>query len=245
MSSYSKVLCHSIRIFPRFATKGGLMNFPKGILFDFDGTLVDSERFHFRSARDLFQRDFGVEITMDYYNQKMAGIPLSKSSPDIIDELHLPTTPAELVRSIDEHTRQMYQSEEVSMMPLALETIAFFEDRKCQLGVVTGSGRRDVTLTLNRLGLMEKFKVLVTNDEVENVKPHAEPYLKGIAGLGLQKEEIVAFEDSPNGMSSATSAGLFCIGVQRASVLSERMKHGAMLLKGFDEVMDYFKKVSG
>ena len=217
------------------------MRFPKGILFDFDGTLVDSERFHFRSVQDLFQRNFGVDITWEYYNQNMAGIPLSQSSPDFIAELNLPTTPQELVRTFDEHTGMMYEKEEVPMMPHALEAIQFFEDRGCKLGIVTGSGRRDVVLTLGRLGLNEKFTTLITNDEVENVKPHPEPYRKGIAELGLLKENIVAFEDSPTGMTSATGAGLSCIGVQREPILSQRMTHGTMLLGGFDEVMHYFE----
>lgn len=220
------------------------MHFPKGILFDFDGTLVDSETFHFRSARDLFKRDFGVEIDMEYYNQKMAGIPLSKSSPDFIRELKLPTTPQEVTKAFDVHTSEMLAKEAVPMMPHALEAIQFFEDRGCRLGIVTGSGRRDVSLTLRRLELYERFQILITNDEVENVKPHAEPYLKGIAGLGLPVEEIVALEDSPNGLTSATGAGLTCIGIQREPVLSQRMTSVFKLFEGFDEVISYFETLS-
>ncbi len=217
------------------------MQFPKGILFDFDGTLVDSETFHFRSARNLFLRDFGVEIDMTYYNQKMAGIPLSKSSPAFIKELNLPTTPEEVTKAFDVHTSQMLETEEVPLMPFAMEAIDFFEGESCRLGIVTGSGRKDVSLTLRRLKLYDRFKVLITNDEVENVKPHGEPYLKGIAGLDLATEEIVAFEDSPNGMTSATNAGLTCIGIQREPVLSRRMTHGHKLFQGFDEVIAYFE----
>lgn len=219
------------------------MQFPKGILFDFDGTLVDSETFHFRSARDLFQREFGVEIDIAYYNRKMAGIPLSKSSPGFIKELNLPTTPEEVVKAFDVNTSKMLEKEEVPMMPYALEAIEFFEDRGCQMGIVTGSGRKDVSLTLRRLNLYDRFKVLITHNEVENVKPHGEPYLKGVEGLGLSKEEIIVFEDSPNGMTSATNAGLTCIGIQREPVLSERMTHGAVLVQGFDEVISYFKQM--
>ena len=219
------------------------MRFPKGILFDFDGTLVDSETFHFRSARDLFKKDFGVEIDMTYYNQKLAGIPLSKSSPDVIKELKLPTTPEEITAAFDVHTRKMLETEAVPLMPHALEAIRFFEDQGCQLGIVTGSGRRDVSLTLRRLGLFDRFEVLVTNDEVQQVKPHAEPYLKGVEGLNLDKEEIVVFEDSPNGMTSALNAGLTCIGVQRESILSQRMTHVHKLFKGFEEVIAYFERI--
>ncbi|MDW3196928.1 MAG: HAD family phosphatase [Cytophagales bacterium] len=219
------------------------MQFPKGILFDFDGTLVDSETFHFRSARDLFKRDFNVEIDMEYYNQKMAGIPLSKSSPDFIKELNLPTTPEEVTNAFDVHTSEMLEKEAVPLMPHALEAIDFFEERGCLLGIVTGSGRRDVSLTLRRLNLYDRFQVLVSHNEVENVKPHAEPYLKGVAGLGLQKEEIVAFEDSPNGMTSALNAGLTCIGIQREPVLSNRMNRGTMLVKGFDQVIQHFRQL--
>lgn len=218
------------------------MHFPKGILFDFDGTLVDSEKFHFRSARNLFKRDFGVEITWEYYNQKMAGIPLSKSSPDFIKELKLPTTPKEVTKAFDLHTSQMLETEEVPLMPHALTAINFFEKHGCRLGIVTGSGRRDVSLTLRRLNLFDRFQILVTNDDVENVKPHGEPYLKGIVGLELEKEDVIAFEDSPNGMTSALNAGLTCIGIQSEPILSQRMTHGKMLFKGFDEVLDFVQR---
>lgn len=217
------------------------MHFPKGILFDFDGTLVDSETFHFRSARNLFKRDFAVEITWEYYNQKMAGIPLSKSSPAFIKELNLPTTAKEVTQAFDVHTSEMLETEEVPLMPHALDAINYFENHGCRLGIVTGSGRRDVSLTLRRLNLFDRFQILISNDEVENVKPHGEPYLKGIAGLELEKEDIVAFEDSPNGMTSAINAGLTCIGIQSEPVLSNRMNHGAMLVAGFDEVIRYFE----
>lgn len=217
------------------------MRFPKGILFDFDGTLVDSEIFHFRSARNLIFREYGVEIDLNYYNQNMAGIPLSKSSPDVIKALNLPTTPEAFTRAFDLHTSQMLEMEEVPLMPFALDALQFFEEKGCSLGIVTGSGRRDVSLTLRRLDLYDRFKVLITNDEVDHVKPHGEPYLKGIAGLGLTASAIVAFEDSPNGMTSAVNAGLTCVGIQREPLLSQRMTHGAMLVKGFDEVIQYFE----
>lgn len=219
--------------------------FPKGILFDFDGTLVNSEIFHFRVLRDLFKQDFGVEIDLDYYNLKLAGIPLSHSSPGFIAEHNLSIKPEYIVQAFDEHTGLKLQQEEVPLMPHALQAIEFFQDRGCKLGIVTGSGRRDVTLTLGRLGLMEKFTTLITNDEVQNVKPHPEPYLKGVEALGLAKEHIVSFEDSPNGMTSATAAGLYCVGIQREPILSKRMNHGSMLFQGFDEVINHFEGIEG
>ena len=84
---------------------------------------------------------------------------------------------------------------------------------------------------------------MLANNEVENVKPHGEPYLKGISGLGLSKEQIVAFEDSPNGMTSAVNAKLTCIGIQREPVLSQRMTQVSRLFSGFDEVIEHFRQL--
>lgn len=185
----------------------------KCILFDFDGTLIDSEHFHFNSW-NIILKDYGHQMTYDYYNEHCAGVPATQNVKDVIALYNLPISDKELLKKGEVLTRKRMKSHEPVLMPFALETISYFHNMGLPLAIVTGSPRIDLDDTLKKVPLRKYFQQIITRDDVVNSKPDPESYLKAIAEMGFKADEFLVFEDTLTGSQSAKSAGLTCIGVQ-------------------------------
>lgn len=210
-------------------------------LFDFDGTIVDSETFHFESSREMLLKSTGKEMSHAYYMEKLAGVPMSLSSPNVIKDFGLEVTVEELVHSFDSHTRERYKTNEVGYMPGADNMIAYVQSLDTKTAIVTGSGRRDVALTVDRLGLTNTFETMITHDDVVNVKPHPEPYERAVKALGVQKEECVVFEDSQTGTASAKAAGLTVFAIQKDPIMANKLQEADKLFQDFNQVLEWFR----
>jgi len=82
-----------------------------------------------------------------------------------------------------------------------------------QVGLATGSLRREAELALDSLGIRERFQTIVTREDCVNGKPHPEPFLRAAEGLGLPPERCVVIEDTPGGIRAAKAAGMRCVAV--------------------------------
>jgi len=182
------------------------------IFWDNDGLLVDSEAVFFEMTRRFFA-DAGLEIDEEFWGIEYLGN--ARHSAEIALDLGLAP---KLIRPLLDRRNAAFVERlqrPVSLMPMVRETIEALSG-KVRLGLVTGSGRDKVMLMHAAHGLLDHFEVIVTGDEVEQPKPHPEPYLKAMAQLGVEPERCLAVEDSRRGMDSALAAGLRCIAVPNA-----------------------------
>jgi len=182
------------------------------ILWDNDGLLVDSEAVFFEMTRRFFA-DAGLRIDEEFWGIEYLGN--ARHSAEIALDLGLAP---KLIRPLLDRRNAAFVERlqrPVSLMPKVRETIEALAG-KVRLGLVTGSGRDKVMLMHAAHGLLDHFEVIVTGDEVEQPKPHPEPYLKAMAQLGVEPERCLAVEDSRRGMDSALAAGLRCIAVPNA-----------------------------
>lgn len=187
----------------------------KAILFDLDGTLIDSETSHYNCWNALLSA-YGERLDHDLYMKDYSGVALAINAQKLIDTYHLDVRLAELVQRREEMMLKTFRDDEISMMPYAMETIAFFYKKTIPLALVTSSSRAEVAAILEKSCLKNIFTYTVTRDDVMHVKPHPEPYLRAVALLGCRKEDCIVIEDTASGISSAKSAGLTCFAVQQA-----------------------------
>ncbi|MEQ8241470.1 MAG: HAD family phosphatase [Cyclobacteriaceae bacterium] len=195
----------------------------KSILFDFDGTLIDSEHFHFTSW-NIILKEYGHDMTYDYYNEYCVGVPATQNVKDVINRYNLPITDEELLEKGEQLTRIRMSSHQPVLMPFAMELVTYFHDLGLPLAIVTGSPRIDLDDTLSKVPLRKYFDQIITRTDVVKSKPDPESYLRAIEVMGFKAEEYLVLEDTYTGSQSAKAAGLTCIGVQSHTIIKKQLE---------------------
>lgn len=175
----------------------------EAVLWDFDGTLVDTEPYWMKAEYRLVESYGGTWTHEDAL--ALVGNDLLVSGRYIIERTGIPLTPVEVVdRLLDDVVAQL--REHIPWRPGARELLAdlLAEDVPC--GMVTMSYQRFVAPVIEALP-EETFRAVVTGEVVSQGKPHPEPYLEGAARLGLDPATCIAIEDSVTGSTSSIAAG--------------------------------------
>ena len=214
------------------------MNIIKAILFDHDGTLVDSERAHFDMWR-IVLNDYGKILTFDEYSQRYSGIPTKSNAVCIISDFSLSVSPDELVRKKNMLTEGYLDKQAFPMMPSASESILTFYQLGLKVAIVTGAGRSGVEATVRENDLEKYISAIVSGDDVEHSKPSPDCYLLAVQQLGLNVDDCVAIEDTENGIASAVSANIKCIAVVPLSTKMQCFNKANVVCCNLQEVTQF------
>ncbi len=194
-------------------TKPYLRIMLKAILFDLDGTLVDSEHFYFDCWNEILA-EVGAQLTYDDWVDNYAGTTIYVNAQRLKEKYRLHTPIDDLVAQRRELTIARFRTTDVNLMPFVQECLEFYKSKGLRMAVATSSQREDVDAIFSRNGLAHYFEFMVTRTEVENGKPHPESYLKCVEKLGIEKSDCIVFEDTLTGLTAAKAAGLVCYIVQ-------------------------------
>ena len=176
---------------------------PAAVLWDMDGTLVDTEPYWMQVEHDLVEAHGGV-WTHEHAMQ-LVGNDLLESGRYIREHGGVDLPPEEIVELLlDGVVGHVERS--VPWRPGARELLAALRAARIPCALVTMSYERFVAPILAHLP-PETFRAIVTGDTVERGKPHPEPYLAAAAALGVAPADCLAIEDSTTGVTSAESAG--------------------------------------
>jgi len=181
----------------------------KGLIFDMDGLMVDTETLYFAAEKELAHR-FGREVKEETLGRMMGRKPL-ESLALFAQELRLNVEPERLLEMRTEIMRQKLK-ENLRPMP-GLYTIVNVFSGRLKLAIATGAQQEFLDLIVDSLGLRSKFSVLQASDEIHEGKPDPEIYLLTCRKLGLPPRECFVLEDSANGVIAAHRAGCYVIAV--------------------------------
>jgi len=210
----------------------------KALVFDLDGTLIDSEQFHLGCWNHILA-DAGIELDINDWTENYSGIPMPTNAKRLIEKYNLSFAHEELIRKREEVTLSRLQSVDINLMPFAVETLQFFKEKGLKIALVTGSARADVELIFERNGLGKYFDVIITRSEVNDSKPHPESYELCCRKLGLAPHECIAFEDTLNGVRSAKAANLVCYAVQSRVAEHPKLAAADKIFLDFNEAKEY------
>ena len=186
------------------------MGLPAAVLWDLDGTLVDTEPYWIESEFELIELHGGSWSREHAMN--LVGNDLLESGRYIAEHSGIGLDPATIVEELLDRVVERV-GRQVPWRPGALDLLADLRAHGVPCALVTMSYRRFVTPILD--GLPEDaFQVVVTGDSVSQGKPHPEPYLKALASLGVHPADSLAIEDSNTGARSAEDAGCTVLVVQ-------------------------------
>ncbi len=176
---------------------------PAAVLWDMDGTLVDTEPYWIEAEYDLAEAHGGT--WSHAHAMQLVGNDLLESGRYLREHAGIALEPAEIVEGLLDRVVARVR-ERVPWRPGARELLADLRGDGVRCALVTMSYRRFVAPVL--AGLPEgTFEVVVTGDAVANGKPHPEPYETAAAMLGVAPGDAVAIEDSDTGARSAEAAG--------------------------------------
>jgi HAD superfamily hydrolase (TIGR01509 family) len=176
---------------------------PVAVLWDMDGTLVDTEPYWMATESAIAEAHGGTWTHEDAMS--LVGNDLIVSGQYLKAKLGMPQSPEEIVEMLlDGVVEQVRHA--VPWCPGARELLLHLREAGVPCGLVTMSYERFVAPILEHLP-PETFRVIVTGDQVTSGKPHPEAYLTAAAALGVDPADCVAIEDSPTGARSAEAAG--------------------------------------
>jgi pyrophosphatase PpaX len=204
------------------------------VLFDLDGTLVDSGGMILASYRHATRTVLEREIP----DEVLAGFIGGGSIRDHMHALDADRAD-ELVRVYREHNEPLH--DELEAFPGVEELLESLSAEGRRLGVVTAKRRRTAELAFAVLPIERYFEVVVTTESTERHKPHPDPVLQALAELGASKEEAAFVGDSPWDAEAGKAAGVFTVAVSWGKIHREE----SLLEAGADVLVHTPKELLG
>ncbi|MCP4166100.1 MAG: HAD-IA family hydrolase [Chloroflexi bacterium] len=186
----------------------------QAIIFDFDGTIIDTEMPDYQTWQEMFQAH-GAELSFDAWKNTVG-------KPDGYFDFygHLEAECGhEVNREEVRIQRRARYRELVGLQPLRPGIADYLSQAKCLglgLGIATSNTRQWLTWYMERRNLHHYFDCIFTADDVEYAKPDPALYLMAVEALNIQPQQAIAVEDSPTGAVAAMRAGLFTVAVPNA-----------------------------
>lgn len=195
----------------------------RGLLFDLDGTVADTDPHHYRAFADLLA-EHGRSLTRDQFHASISGgsnaAVMQALFPDLAVARHI---------ELADRKEAMFRAAATALRPLAglPELLERARISGVKVGVVTNAPRLNAEHVLRTLGLDALLEGVVIGEELTRSKPDPLPYLTGLERLGLAPTEAVAFEDSRSGVRSAVAAGIRTVGIATSLSRAALIEAGA------------------
>ncbi len=187
----------------------------KAVLFDHDGTLVESEAVHHAIWNQVLQ-PYGVQIPVALFMADFSGVPALTNGYDIKRRYALAPTAIEFADTKNRLTAEYLATHAFPLMPGVRASLQSVHVAGLRRGVVTGARLFAIASTLRSHALETEFEIVISADDVVHSKPAPDCYLLALERMGLQAHEAVAFEDTEHGVASAVAAGLACVAIPTA-----------------------------
>ncbi len=210
----------------------------EGIVFDLDGTLADTEPLHIDTWLVILN-NLGLKFDESWMHQ---WIGLSdRLVAEHVCEQYLK---GQSVEGLQQLKQQTYRNRAITEVKLFDQVEDYLNEitQFVPIALATNSSQDDVSAVFQATNLQRHLKVIVTANDVTNLKPHPEPYQSASFKLGLESSLCFALEDSPAGIHSAKSAGLFAIGVENSHP-SEKLKEANLIFSDTPKALAYILDV--
>lgn len=204
----------------------------RGALFDFDGTIFQSEILHQQIMRKIFENFTGKTVDEDELHAHV-GTPYRDRITHMLAMRGIDDDAVleKLLRDADAAYDACPELQRV-IVPGVRELLMNLRANAVRTAVVSSAAHDNIDEDLRLVGLRDLFDEIIGFDDVSIRKPHPEPYEKALQALGLQAHECVAFEDSPPGVESAHLAGITVVGLLTTFQAEDLIK-AAKLIRDF------------
>ncbi|MCX7820179.1 MAG: HAD family phosphatase [Brevinematales bacterium] len=184
----------------------------KAVIFDFDGTLVDSEKNYYISDRN-FLKEFGIEFTEEM-QKEVSGMGNLNFIKKLKKEYGIKGNEKELLERKNAHYLAIAKNN-TKVFPEMKRFLDILKENGYKLGLASGSSPYILDILLEETGLIKYFDVVLSSESenIKNGKPHPDVYLEAARRLNFKPYECAAVEDSKYGVEAAKNAEMSCIAV--------------------------------
>lgn len=213
----------------------------RGVIFDLDGTLIDSMQIWYDIDRK-FLAENGVNEPPEDISDRMKKMTIDESSKYFINEFGLSCTVEYVIGRIKELVRIEYE-ENIPLKPYAAEILDFLDSRGIPYGVATATYASLAEAALKRCGIRDRFEFLLTDKEYPRGKKFPDIFLGAAKIIGARPDEILVVEDSLHCVETAKNAGFITAAVyDKASECDREIleKTADIYLSGLDEIEKFF-----
>lgn len=187
------------------------MTIARAILWDMDGTLVDSAKYHWQAWRDTMSRE-GSPITREDFLATFG-----QRNDSILKQWLGERATVESIRRIGEAKEALYRQhvgeKGIAPLPGALNWVQRLHREGWQQAIASAAPRANIETILDVLQATEYFEAIVSAEDVQRGKPDPEVFLVAAGKLGVQPRRCIVVEDAQHGIEAASAAGMKSIGV--------------------------------
>ena len=193
----------------------------KACLFDLDGVIVDTAKYHFL-AWERLANELGFTFT-EHDNERLKGVSRVRSLEILLEIGGLMFTEEEKAemarRKNDWYVESIQHMDASEILPGVLD---FFATLKANgVLVALGSASKNAKMILSNIGMLDAFDAIIDGNLTSEAKPDPEVFLLGAQALGVDAANCVVFEDAEAGVEAARRANMHCIGIGSADQLGE------------------------
>ena len=212
-----------------------LMN-KKGFIFDLDGVIVDTAKYHFLAWKHLAD-ELNIPFT-EVENEQLKGISRVHSLEKILALGNLSISKENfdklMAEKNEDYLKYISEMTNTEILPDVLNTLNFLKNNHQKIAL--GSASKNASAILEKVGLINDFEVIIDGNKVTQAKPNPEVFIKAASGLEVEAKDCIVFEDSLAGIKAANSGGMMSIGIGSKEVLFE----ADYVFKDFTEITSEF-----
>lgn len=203
----------------------------KACLFDLDGVIVDTAKYHYIAWKQLAD-ELGFEFTEEH-NELLKGVSRMRSLDILLEIGKIERTPEEKMKLAsaknDRYVSLIQQMTPEELLPGAY---SFLQELKSSgIKIALGSASKNAPLILQLTGILDLFDAIVDGNHVSKAKPDPEVFLMGAEKLQVKPAECIVFEDAIAGVEAALAAGMSCIGIGEPEILGK----ANLVISGFND----------
>lgn len=210
----------------------------KGFIFDLDGVIVDTAKYHFLAWKKLAQ-GLGIDFTEEE-NEQLKGVSRVRSLEKILAWGNKSISQEQfnqlMAEKNEDYLHYINDMDESELLPKVKETLQFLKD--LQQGISLGSASKNARQIIDKVNVYPFFDAVVDGNDVSKAKPDPEVFLIAAKLLNIDPQDCIVFEDSVAGVQAANIAGMTSIGIGDEKVLHEAQ----YIFKDFTQISQSFIK---
>ena len=208
----------------------------KGFIFDLDGVIVDTAKYHYFAWKEL-ANSLGIDFT-EKENEQLKGVSRVRSLEKILSWGNKTLPQDEFTRLMatknDEYLSYINKMNESELLPEVKDRLTFIKNKK--QGIALGSASKNARYIIEKVDVKDMFDAVVDGTDVSKAKPDPEVFLIAAKLLNIEPDNCIVFEDSVAGVQAANTAKMISIGIGSEEVLGE----ADYVFKDFTEISEKF-----